>query len=118
MYIHQPKQCQQNLPVERENTYFCVNQEVTNNIHTCQLSGIIQESPRYRKNLPVSCTDNQISRIQAILNLCTSVPKRPVSKCTLIKTILFCFFKLNVSFLEALFRIGSLLTTKPHVEGN
>lgn len=59
-------------------------------------------SPRYRTNLLVSWTGNQISQIKVTLNLCTTVRKRPVSTCTLIKTISF-FFKLTLPFLEALF---------------
>ena len=59
-------------------------------------------SPGYRTNLLVSRTGNQISRIKVTLNLCTTVCKCPVSKCTLIKTISFSF-KLTLLFHEALF---------------
>ena len=45
----------------------------------------------YMPTLPVSRTGNQMSRIKVALNLCTTVCKRPVSKCTLIKTISFFF---------------------------
>lgn len=44
MYIHQPKQCQQNLPVESENRYFCENQDLVTNYKLC---------PEFRKGFKI-----------------------------------------------------------------
>ena len=41
------------------------NNKLFPSIHTCQLSWIIQESPGYRTDLPLSCTGHYISRMKS-----------------------------------------------------
>ena len=56
------------------------------------------------------------SREMGDLLPCSS-PLRPVSKCTLIKTISV-FLNTLCQFWGNFFRLSNLVTTKPHVEGN
>ena len=72
----------------------------TTQMHLCQLSRIIRESPGYGTNLPVSRTGDQFSRINTTLNLfywlCSTLRSRRI-----LRWREFQFLKIVLPFLNA-----------------